>query len=117
MPADYYTLVAPYYSAVRIPVEAGYHLLSYANRLAGYGTGEALQPDGSTNFARLASVNLSVECSPTCIQQASPLPVAAGTPIWSPEYRTKQATFDLIITASSLSILRFSAGSAGFPVL
>jgi hypothetical protein len=114
MPADYFTMVAPYYSAVRIPAETGYHLLSYANRLAGFGTGEALQPDGSTNFARLASVNLNVECSQTCIRQASPVnQMPPNTPVWDPEYRTTAATFDLIITASSLSILRFSAGSAG----
>ena len=35
MPADYYSMVAPYYSAVRIPNETGYHLLSYSNKLAG----------------------------------------------------------------------------------
>ena len=114
MPADYYTMVAPYYSAVRIPVETGYHLLSYCNRLAGYGTGEALHPDGSTNFARLASVNLNIECSEICRKQATPVAeMKADTPIWDAEYRTHAGTFDLIITASSLSILRFSAGSAG----
>jgi hypothetical protein len=120
MPSDYYTMVAPYYSAVRIPTETGYHLLSYANKLAGFGTGESLQPDGSTNFARLASVNLNVECSPTCIAQATPLGTAvqiAAKEDWDPGNRQTQARFDLIITASSLSILRFSAGSAGFPVL
>jgi len=118
MPSDYYTMVAPYYSAVRIPSETGYHLLSYANKLTGFGTGEALQPDGSTNFARLASVNLSIECSETCVFQAQPLTeIPDGTPIWNPRFHTTPARFDLIITASSLSILRFSNGSAGFPVL
>ena len=118
MPADYFTMVSPYYSAVRIPVETGYHLLSYTNKLAGFGTGEALQADGSTNFARLASVNLSIECSPTAILQATPLAqMPPNTPVYDPEYRTAQAKYDLIITASSLNVLRFSAGSVGFPVL
>ena len=120
MPSDYYTMVAPYYSATRIPDQTGYHLLSYANRLAGYGTGESLQPDGSTNFARLASVNLNVECSTICVSQATPItdtPLPSTLQRWDPAYRNVQAKFDLIITASSLSILRFSAGSAGFPVL
>ena len=118
MPADYYTMVAPYYSAVRIPSETGHHLLSYANRLAGFGTGEALQPDGSTNFARLASVNLNVECSQACIRQAAPVSqLPANTPVWDADYHTAPGTFDLIITASSLSILRFSAGSAGSAVV
>lgn len=118
MPSDYYSLVSPYYSAVRIPSETGYHLLSYANRLAGFHNNEPLQPDGSTNFARLASVNLNIECSPTCVLQATPVSqLATNTPVWDPAYRTKEGRFDLIITASSLTILRFSAGSAGFPVL
>lgn len=109
MNSDYYTLVAPYYSAVRIPQEIGYHLLSYANRL------DHLQPDGSTNFARLASVNLNIEASTTAIAQSAP-PVT-NVPEWEPEYHTVSARFDIIITASSLSVLRFSSGSAGFPVL
>jgi hypothetical protein len=118
MPADYFTLVSPYYSAVRIPAETGYHLLSYSNRLAGYHNNESLQPDGSTNFARLASVNLNIECSQTCIAQASAVTDAIRAKnLWDPEYHTKEARFELIITASSLTILRFSAGSAGFPVL
>jgi hypothetical protein len=114
MPSDYFTMVSPYYSAVRMPEQTGYHLLSYANKLAGFGTGDSLQPDGSTNFARLASVNLNVECSSTCIAQATAVSeMPANTPSWDPQFRTVQAKFDLIITASSMSILRFSAGSAG----
>ena len=109
MSADYYTLVAPFYSAVRIPTDIGYHLLAYCNRL------DNLQPDGSTNFARLASVNLSIEASEVAVEQSSP----ANTTVqpWDPRYHTTEARFDIVITASSLSVLRFSAGSAGFPVL
>jgi hypothetical protein len=118
MPSDYYTMIAPYYSAVRMPEQTGYHLLSYANKLAGFGTGEPLQSDGSTNFARLASVNLNVECSNTCVQQATPVAdMPANTPVWDAQFRLQQARFDLIITASSLSVLRFSAGSAGSVVV
>lgn len=109
MSADYYTLVAPYYSAVRIPQEIGYHLLSYANKL------DTLQPDGSTNFARLASVNLNIEASDVAEAQARPSNTAV--PLWDPTYHTQEARFDIIITASSISVLRFSSGSAGFPVL
>ena len=111
MPSDYYTLVAPFYSAVRIPEEIGYHLLSYANKL------DTLQPDGSTNFARLASVNLNIEASDTAVSQAGVVPATQTQPEWDPSYHTVEARFDIIITASSLSVLRFSSGSAGFPVL
>jgi hypothetical protein len=112
MPSDYFTLVAPYYSAVRIPTEIGYHLLSYCNRL------DSIQPDGSTNFARLASVNLSIEASDVAVEQSMPV-TATYTALkqWDPFYHTTSARFDIVITASSLSVLRFSAGSAGFPVL
>lgn len=112
MPADYYTLVAPYYSAERIPQETGYHLLSYANRLG------VLQPDGSTNYARLASVNLSIEASDVAVAQATPpVQMDPATPEWDPSFRTLWGNFAIVVTASSLSVLRFSAGSAGFPVL
>lgn len=112
MSSDYYTLVSPYYSAERIPLDIGYHLISYCNKL------RELQPDGSTNFARLASVNLNITASNTAVQQATPLnQMAVGTKQWDPAFRAKAATFDIIITASSLSILRMSSGSAGFPVL
>ena len=111
MSSDYYTLVAPYYTAVRIPNEIGYHLLSYCNKL------DNLQPDGSTNFARLASVNLNIEASDVAEAQASGVPNPQTLEQWDPAYHTSEARFDIVITASSLSVLRFSSGSAGFPVL
>lgn len=111
MSSDYYTMVAPYYTAVRIPEEIGYHLLSYCNKL------DTLQPDGSTNFARLASVNLNIEASDVAEAQASTVPNPNTVDLWDATYHTTEARFDIIITASNLSVLRFSSGSAGFPVL
>lgn len=59
-------------------------------------------------------MNLNVECSAACVTQATPVAqMAATTPTWDPAFRTEAARYDLIITASSLSILRFQAGSAG----
>ena len=110
MSSDYFTLVSPFYSANRIPNEIGYHLLSYCNRL------DTLQPDGSTNFARLASVNLNIEASEVAEAQAAALDAVVRDP-WDPAFHTMEARFDIIITASSLSVLRFSSGSVGFPVL
>lgn len=112
MSSDYFTMVAPYYSAVRIPKDIGYHLLSYCNKL------DNLQPDGSTNFARLASVNLSVEASDVAVEQATAVNTFyTGLQLWDPRYHTVEARFDVVITASSLTILRFKDGSAGLPVL
>ena len=106
---DYYSLVAPYYTALRIPTEIGYHLLAYCNRL------DTLKPDGYTNFARLASVNLNIDASPVAIAQSGA--VVTNVNEWDPTFHNREARFDIIITASSLSVLRFSSGSAGFPVL
>ena len=130
MYGDYFTQVAPYYTASTVPMDPGYHMLPYCNNLG------VLQPDGSTNFARLASVNLNVEASEQAQIQASakvdPNPQAAAElPEWDTskvayqafdaalevEQWTGKSQYDIIITASSLSILRMSSGSAGFPVL
>ena len=95
MSSDYYTLIAPYYTALRIPNEIGYHLLAYCNRL------DQLQPDGSTNFARLASVNLNIEASD--IAEAQSLPGnTATTETWDPTHHATEARFDIVITAGIL---------------
>ena len=94
MSSDYYTLVAPFYTAVRIPNEIGYHLLAYCNRL------DQLQPDGSTNFARLASVNLNIEASDIAEAHALPSNVATTDP-WDPIHHVSEARFDIVITAGT----------------
>lgn len=108
MYADYFTHIAPYYTASRVPTEIGYHLLPYCNDIT------TLQPDGSTNYARLASVHLTIEASADAVIQA-------GSPNtnnhWQHDAVYKRSMYDVIVTASTLSILRMSGGSAGFPVL
>jgi hypothetical protein len=99
--SDYYSMVAPYYTAVSIPDSIGYHVLPYCNRL------DSNQPDGTTNFARLASVTLNLEASLAAIDCNTAAPVGSHL----------RSTFDIIITACSNTILRFSSGSAGFPVV
>ena len=49
--SDYYSLIVPYYHAVTIPVETGYHLYSYALDLT------AVDPMGSTNYSKLTNVS------------------------------------------------------------
>ena len=129
MQSDYFTHVAPFYTATTVPNEPGYHLLPYCNNLG------VLQPDGSTNFARLASVNLNLEVTSAAQIQAKGMAnmsvehwddnhvyeqtdpgVLAGNPREYEEY-VSGLKYEVIITASSLSILRMASGSAGFPVL
>lgn len=94
MASDYFSLVNPYYTATAIPMETGYHLFNYANNLC------STQPDGSTNYARLSSASLTLEASEAAIAQSQ-----------------NGDRFEALITASSITVLRFSAGAAGFPVL
>ena len=101
--SDYYSMVAPYYVANSIPDTPGYHLLPYCNKLA------SNQPDGSTNFARLASVTLNIDASEKAKNNNN---------IDTSESPGRvRSTYDLIISACSSTILRFSSGSAGFPVV
>lgn len=74
---------------------------------------DSLQPDGSTNFARLASVNLNIEASDVAEAQASQVPNPNQLEPWDAAFHTQEARFDIIITASSLSVLRFSSGTTG----
>jgi len=52
MPADYFTLIQPFYTAVSIPQLTGYHLYSYSLDLV------STDPKGSTNYGKLAAVQL-----------------------------------------------------------
>ena len=103
--SDYYSLVAPYYTAEAIPESPGLHVLPYCNRLA------ATQPNGSTNFARLASVTLAVEASERAVKVDTTRDQARNSSA------ATRNTFEVDITAISLSILRMSAGTVGFPVV
>ena len=52
MPADYFTLIQPFYTAVSIPQLTGYHLYSYSLDLV------STDPKGSTNYGKLSAVQL-----------------------------------------------------------
>ena len=66
MPADYFTLIQPFYVAVSIPQLTGYHLYSYSLDLV------STDPKGSTNYGKLSAVQL-------LINHSDDLLVAGGT--------------------------------------
>ena len=109
MYSDYFTHVAPFYTCPMIPREIGYHLLPYCNSLC------STQPDGSTNYARLSSVHLQLHGSDIAKAQAGEVNTQVAP--HAATYVVNPARFEAVVTASSLTILRMSAGSAGFPVL
>ena len=57
MPADYFTLIQPFYTAVSIPQLTGYHLYSYSLDLV------STDPKGSTNYGKLSAVQLLINHS------------------------------------------------------
>ena len=97
MGSDYYSLVNPYYNAVNIPTEVGYHCYSYSLDFI------SLDPMGSTNYGKLTNVSIVPEASAAAV-------TASGSGGGS-------QTFEFIITAVNNNIIRISGGALGFPVL
>jgi hypothetical protein len=112
MGADYFSLVVPWYSAVSIPCETGYHLYSYTLDL------NSVNPMGSTNFGKLT--NVSVQFTPSADAQSSAASV--GT-IASPNSSNKlkgapvPQIFETVVVGINHNIVRVAGGALGFPVL
>jgi hypothetical protein len=137
MDADYFALVNPFYHAVAVPEETGYHLYSYALDLA------SVDPMGSTNYGKLTNVSITVTGSAAAIAVSKAAPErlisytnagsdAAGvnnTLAGSDGLRTLHSTlasstnvataqtFSFILTAINHNVIRVSGGALGFPVL
>jgi hypothetical protein len=112
MGADYFSLVNPWYNAVSIPLETGYHLYSYSLDIM------SVNPMGSTNFGKLT--NVSIQITPSLAAQTS----ASSTGTLSNPNTTLvnqgaglQQTFDFILVAVNHNIVRCAGGALGFPVL
>lgn len=104
MGSDYFSLINPYYSAPVIPVEAGYHMYSYAIDLINP------NPTGSTNFGKISNVSIVPVASQAAITAAN----GSGATGSGADYKQ---TFEFIITAVANNILRIAGGCAGFPVM
>lgn len=112
MGADYFALVNPWYNAVSIPLETGYHMYAYTLDLM------SVNPMGSTNFGKLT--NVSLQLTPSSAAQTAgastgtllapnTLLVAAGAGL--------QQLFEFILLAVNNNIIRVAGGALGFPVL
>jgi hypothetical protein len=112
MGADYFSLVNPFYNAVSIPNETGYHMYSYSLDIM------SVNPMGSTNFGKLTNVSLQITPSTTAAVVASApgsLPSNPGT-YWASGAPCPQ-TFTLVLVAVNHNIVRVAGGALGFPVL
>lgn len=114
MGSDYFSLVQPFYKAVSIPLETGYHLYSYTLDLVN------VNPMGSTNYGKLTNVGLTIV--PSVNAQ-----VAGGTTVGSligsvgttslPDVNhatdglALRQTFGFIVVAINHNIVRISGGA------
>lgn len=120
MGSDYFSLVVPFYKAISIPLETGYHMYSYTLDLVN------VNPMGSTNFGKLTNVGVTVVPSQNA-QIAGGVTVGSTTgsvgTISSPDSNHKtdgaalKQTFSFVLVAVNHNIVRVSGGALGFPVL
>lgn len=111
MGADYFALVNPWYNAVSIPLETGYHMYSYTLDLM------SVNPMGSTNYGKLT--NVSLQLSPSNAAQSAG--VATGT-LTAPGPGVDEGiglpqVFEFVLVAVNSNIIRVAGGALGFPVL
>ena len=104
MPVDYYPLIQPFYHAVAIPLETGYHCYSFS---LDFGD---VDPLGSTNFGRLTGVSIVPVASSTAVSASN----GAGSANQGADHAQ---TFSFVLTAVNNTVVRISGGALGFPVL
>jgi hypothetical protein len=112
MGADYFSLVNPWYNAVSIPLETGYHLYSYSLDIM------SVNPMGSTNFGKLT--NVSIQLTPSLA--ASTAAASTGTLVAPNTALVSQGAglqqlYDTIVVAVNSNVVRVAGGALGFPVL
>ena len=112
MGADYFALVNPWYNAVSIPGETGYHMYSYSLDLM------SVNPMGSTNFGKLT--NVSLQLSPSTAAQtagASVGTLVAPNVVLAPSGAGLTQVFEFVLVAVNSNVIRVAGGALGFPVL
>lgn len=111
MGSDYFSLVVPWYNAVSIPTESGYHLMSYTLDLVN------TNPMGSTNYGKLTNVSFQFRASDNAITSAqgptTAVPYATSALNGAPVAQT----FETVVVAVNHNIIRISGGALGFPIL
>ena len=96
LPADYYSLVEPWYKAPTIPEATGYHMYSYSINMYD------INPMGSTNYGKLTNVTLDL---------------ASNNIVLPGDVNKVTYTYESVICAINHNVIRISGGALGFPVL
>lgn len=102
LPADYYSLIEPWYKAPSIPAATGYHMYSYAINMYD------INPLGSTNYGKLTNVTLDLGSN-------TPLPPDNGKT--NSNGVLVNYSYETVICAINHNVIRISGGALGFPVL
>ena len=96
MGSDYFSLVVPYYNAISIPRETGYHMISYSLDLIN------TNPMGSTNYGKLTNVSFQFGASVDAVTASAGGNVLAGAGV--------SQTYETIILGLNHNIVRVSGG-------
>lgn len=100
IPADYHSLIAPYYHAETIPEEIGYHLYSYSLYFPD------VDPKGSTNYNQLKSASLIFNPSEEAfIGSAGTGSIRSG--------QDKVQSYQSVVVAVSNFVIAISGGALG----
>jgi hypothetical protein len=112
MGVDYYSLINPFYHAVSVPLETGYHAYSYTLDMA------SIDPMGSTDYGKLVTVTEIPLASADAVSSASGHgTVTAPDPVGLPLGWGLNQTYQNVTVAVSNNVIRVSGGAVGFPVL
>jgi hypothetical protein len=107
MGSDYFSLIQPWYTAVSIPLETGYHLYSYSLDLLN------TNPMGSTNYGKLTNVSLSFNASSDAMASAA---VPSSATLAAPGALALQGApvtqqFQAVVMGLNHNIIRIAGGA------
>jgi hypothetical protein len=100
MGSDYFSLIVPWYTAVSIPTETGYHLLSYTLDLVN------TNPMGSTNYGKLTNVSFQFGASEAAVTSSQ----ATSTMAFSQAGAPVAQIFETLVVGLNMNIIRISGG-------
>jgi hypothetical protein len=102
MTADYFSQLTPFFSAISAPREIGYYVYSYALKQS------SLDPTGSTNFSKIAAVQVQPKPSDAAVTAAN----GAGAAGSGADFAQK---FEWQMLADSWTVIRYADGQLTFP--
>lgn len=111
MGSDYFSLIHPWYTAVSIPLETGFHLYSYTLDLLN------TNPMGSTNYGKLTNVSLSFTPSMDAQTAAAAIGSLVSPSIFACQGAGIPQVYQSIVVGLNHNIVRIAGGALGFPVL